>query len=318
MEVLAPLALGGAQSVLAPAGPHASWIATLLWVTMAILAAIWIALVLLLLLALREHPQDARSERRHRRAVVAASVATVAVLFLLLGASLEAGRRLDRAPPGAPLTVRVTGAQWWWEVVYADPQPSLQLTTANEIWIPVGEPVKLVLGTRDVIHSFWVPRLHGKADLLPAQQHVLWLRADEPGEYPGQCAEFCGLQHAKMALRVHAVPRARFDAWLAAQRAPAREPVGEAALRGRALFLARGCALCHRVRGSGAEGTFGPDLTHLASRQRLAAGWLPNTPEHLAGWVARPQAVKRGVRMPDPTLAAGEVAALVAFLRGLE
>lgn len=318
MELAAPLALGGARSVLAPAGPQAGSIATLLHVSLVLLAAIWIAVVVAMLLALREHPQDERSERRHAIAVGTATAATVAVLFVLLAASSWAGRRIDRTPPHAPLRVLVTGVQWWWEIVYDDPVPGRQVTTANELWIPVGEPVQVVLETRDVIHSFWIPRLTGKADLLPAQQHLLWLQADAPGVYPGQCAEFCGLEHAKMALRVEAVPRPRFDAWLDAQRAPARPPAGALAEHGRDVFLAQGCALCHSVRGTGAAGRVGPDLTHVASRRTLAAGALPDTPGHMTAWIAAPQTVKPGARMPALPLDADQLASVVAYLRGLE
>jgi cytochrome c oxidase subunit 2 len=305
--------------MLAPAGPHADSIATLLWVNVVLLGAVWIAVLVAVLLALRTHRQDERSRRRQLIAVGAATAATALMLFALLVASLWTGRAVERTPPhDAPLTVRIKASQWWWEVQYDDPVPARQVTTANEIWIPVGEPVKLMLETEDVIHSFWIPRLHGKADLLPAQQHVLWLRADAPGVYPGQCAEFCGLQHARMALVVEAVPRPDFDAWLEAQRAPARAPADATGQRGYQAFLANGCPLCHTVRGLQASGRMGPDLTHLASRRSLAAGTLPNTVGALAGWIAAPQSVKPGSHMPDLTVRGEDLLPLVAFLRGLE
>jgi cytochrome c oxidase subunit 2 len=316
--VTGPAALEGAQSALSPAGPQADAIAALFWGNVALLGAIWLAVVVAMLLALRPRRGDERSERRHVLAVAAATGATGLLVFALLGASVWTGRRVDRLHAPSPLTLRVAGAQWWWEVTYEDAVPSRSVTTANELWIPVGEPVKLMLETRDVIHSFWVPRLHGKADLLPGQVHVLWLQADEAGRFRGQCAEYCGLQHTNMALFVNAVPRPRFDAWLAAQRGPAREPVDAASVRGRDVFLASGCPACHTVRGLDAHGKVAPDLTHLASRATLAAGTLPNAPGALAGWILAPQHVKPGNHMPQRMLASADLHALLAYLRGLE
>jgi cytochrome c oxidase subunit 2 len=307
-----------AQSLREPAGPHAEAIAALFDANVLFLAAVWLAVGIAIALALRSHPEDERSPRRHALAVAAATVATTLAVFALLGANIATGRRVDVSEPRAPLTLRVTGTQWWWEIVYEDPVPSRRVTTANELWLPVGEPVTLLLETRDVIHSFWVPRLGGKADLVPGQVHGLRLQADEPGTFRGQCAEFCGLQHANMALLVEAVPRARFDAWLEAQRAPAREPVALAARRGREVFLSRGCPLCHSVRGTPAQGRAGPDLTHLASRRTLAAGALPNTKGHLAGWIVAPHRQKPGNEMPPMELPANELEPLLAYLRGLE
>jgi cytochrome c oxidase subunit 2 len=189
--------------------------------------------------------------------------------------------------------------------------------TANEIHIPVGKPVHIRLASRDVIHSFWVPDLHGKKDLIPGKDTDLWLRADRAGVYRGQCAEFCGWQHAHMALLVIAEPQDRFDAWLASQRQtppPPSTPLGQ---RGRAVFESQACPLCHTVAGTQANGSAGPDLTHLASRRTIAAGTLPNTIGSLGGWIVDPQSTKPGNRMPAVTLHADDLQALLAYLETL-
>ena len=212
------------------------------------------------------------------------------------------------AAPGAP-EIAVTGHQWWWEIRY----PRDDVTTANELHVPVGVPVRLVLRSADVIHSFWVPRLGGKLDLVPGQANTLWLRADSAGTYLGQCAEYCGVQHAHMGLVVVAEPPRDYDAWLAAQRAPAAPPADDVAAGARVL-LGAGCAACHTVRGTPAAGTVGPDLTHVASRQALAARTLPNTRGNLAGWLSDPQALKPGNHMPVVPLTGPELQALVDYL----
>lgn len=197
--------------------------------------------------------------------------------------------------PGA-LVVRVTGHMWWWDVRYGD-AAGAEIRTANEIRIPVGRPVFLALDSADVIHSFWVPQLAGKLDMLPGRLQHLQLVADRPGTYRGQCAEFCGEQHANMALQVVALPPAEFDAWLAAQAQPAvAAPAQEA---GRRAFLAQRCDACHAVRGVTADSRLGPDLTHVGSRLQLAAGTLPNTDAGRREWIAHVQKVKSGARMPS-------------------
>ncbi|HEU4631525.1 MAG TPA: cytochrome c oxidase subunit II [Gemmatimonadaceae bacterium] len=225
----------------------------------------------------------------------------------------------------------VTGHQWWWEVRY----PGAGVVTANELHVPVGVPVRLVLRSADVIHSFWVPRLGGKLDLVPGASNTLRLRADSAGVYPGECAEYCGVQHAHMGVTVVAEPPRAYAAWLAAQRAPARAPPDGAiddatadasvddttgatgAADGARVLLSVGCAACHTVRGTPAAGTVGPDLTHVASRRTLGAGVVPNTPGYLAGWVADPQALKPGSHMPAVPLTGAELQALVDYLTQL-
>jgi len=246
-------------------------------------------------------------------------VLTVVVLFGLLIADFLTGRGIDSLAADAdPLVVKVTGHQWWWEVEYQDPVPSHVVTTANEIHIPVGRTVRVELSSSDVIHSFWVPNLHGKTDMIPGRPTRTFLRADREGLYWGQCAEFCGHQHANMRLQVVARPEAEFQAWLAAQRRPAPEPTAESQKRGQQVFLTRSCVLCHTVAGTTAQSRVGPPLTHVAGRARIAAGTLPNTRGHLGGWVSDPQSVKPGVRMPPNPLAPDELRALLDYLETLK
>jgi cytochrome c oxidase subunit 2 len=220
------------------------------------------------------------------------------------------------APPG--VTVRVTGHQWWWEVQYLDSSPDRTATTANEIHIPVGRPVRLEIVAGDVIHSFWVPELAGKTDLIPGQTNVTWLQADQPGVYRGQCAEYCGMQHSKMAMSVVAEPPAAFDRWLQRQRQPAAPPTDADRAAGEAVFAGSACALCHTIRGTPARGRLGPDLTHLAGRRTIAAGTLPNTRGYLAGWIADPQALKPGNVMPAVPLKPTELQVLITYLQSLD
>jgi cytochrome c oxidase subunit II len=221
------------------------------------------------------------------------------------------------ADPEPGVTLRLTGHQWWWEVTYEDPQPSRSFTTANEIHLPVGVPVRLRLGSGDVIHSFWVPNLAGKMDLITGRETELRFTPERVGSYRGQCAEFCGWQHAHMGLLVVVEPRETFEAWREAQIAPAALPENDERRRGEEVFLASPCVMCHTVRGTPAGGRTGPDLTHLASRQSIAAGTLPLTRGSLAAWIVDPQAIKPGVHMPVVPLEPGEVDPLAAYLAGL-
>lgn len=233
--------------------------------------------------------------------VISIAVPTIATVF-----------RTNAPPPARALRVEVVGRQWWWEIRY----PELGVVTANELHLPVGRPVTLALTSGDVIHSFWVPQLGGKRDLIPGKVNHLTLTIERPGQYPGQCAEFCGISHANMRLWVVAEMPLAFEAWAARQKAPPAEPTGQAA-EGREAFLAAGCVACHTVRGV-AFGVLGPDLTHFGSRRTLAAGLLPNTPGQLARWLADPPAVKPGSRMPKLPLTEGQVVALVAYLGSLK
>lgn len=240
-----------------------------------------------------------------------------AVLAALFAWTLPLAPPWKPVPPAGALVVRVTGHMWWWDVRYQAGGGDVR--TANELRIPVGRPVYLALASADVIHSFWVPQLAGKMDMVPGRVQHLLLRADRAGTFRGQCAEFCGEQHARMALHVVALEPAAFDAWLAAQAQPARVAATPAQARGRDAFLAQRCDACHTVRGTGADSALGPDLTHVGSRLQLAAGTLPNTAEARAQWIAHVQSLKPGARMPSyDRLDRETLAALADWLGALQ
>lgn len=241
-----------------------------------------------------------------------AGLAVVALLWWLIGRP-----SLTNAPAEPKLTIEVTGHEWWWEVRYLSDDPHRVFTTANEIHLPVGEPVRLELNTADVIHSFWVPAIGGKTDLIPGRTNTTILQATKPGIYRGQCAEFCGLQHANMAFVVVAESPEDFQAWRDSQLSMSPEPRSDRAKAGKQVFM-RHCSGCHAVRGTDAGGALGPDLTHLMDRKTLAAGTLPNTIGHLAGWVANPQALKPGNKMPLVELSPEDLLQVHAYLRTLE
>lgn len=310
------------HSVLEPAGPQAASITWLWWVMFAVCAAVFVIVLgatgAAMLRSWMRSDASARAGESTLGAAVAAGVGlTVAILFGLLVADIRAHRIVSSFGAPSAISIAVTGHQWWWEIEYEDATPSRRLKTANEIHIPIGRPVVFKFASHDVIHSFWAPNLQGKRDLVPGISSAIWLQADRPGIYRGQCAEFCGRQHAHMAFDIVAESDADFERWLDAQRGSAREPQSEEALRGRAVFLARQCAFCHTVRGTGAYGNVGPDLTHLASRGTIAAGTLPNSRGHLAGWILNSQTIKPGNQMPPNPLEAGDLQALLAYLEEL-
>jgi cytochrome c oxidase subunit II len=315
------------QSALDPAGPQAASIGHLFWLFVGVCGAVYVAVLLVLVMVLvrRRRSRDDRivprppaaTEARMGRVIGGATALTVVLLFVLLTASYAADRAILGRHGQEALTIEVVGHQWWWEVRY-DGEPARRFITANEIHVPVGQKVRLRLTSPDVIHSFWVPNLHGKRDLIPGIENTFYLEADRPGRWRGQCAEFCGLQHAFMALWFVAEPPEAFAAWREAQLRAAPEPAAETARRGREVFLSRACVMCHAIRGTTAAAIMGPDLTHLKSRATIAAGILPNTRGHLAAWVADPQSVKPGTRMPITALEPGELQALLDYLETLE
>jgi len=315
------------SAVLDPAGPQAARIAVLFSSYTAILGAVYAAVIAATIVAwihgrrrARIHQEGAPGERRATRsltwAVGAATALTVALLFGLLISSVTTSRALSSLEP-AGFTVEVVGQQWWWEVTYPHPEPSKRFTTANEIHVPVGKPVLFRLRSRDVIHSFWVPRLNGKRDLIPGRDTWLVLQADAPGVYRGRCAELCGYQHAHMELTIVAQPEAELARWLEHQRTSARTPASEEERRGQLLFTSGSCALCHTIRGTSAAAQSGPDLTHLASRAELAAGTLPNRRETLERWIRDPQAIKPGATMPGHNVSSADLRALASYLGSL-
>jgi cytochrome c oxidase subunit II len=327
---LAALALPSCSTMpraLTGGGEGAARIADLFWLFLAMSALVWILVAIALVSAARRrrasprdaadlgpHPQD----RRATVTTVAATILTIATLVVLTALTYFADRDLEAIGRDASIEIQVISHQWWWEIRYNDPVPSRQVTTANEIHVPVNEPVKLQLASTDVIHSFWVPELAGKKDLIPGQQTDLAILARRPGVYGGQCAEFCGYQHAHMGLKVIAESRTAFDAWREAQLRAAAEPKDDAARRGRDVFVSRACVMCHTVRGTAAGGKVAPDLTHVASRREIAAGTLPTTRGSLAAWIADPQAIKPGANMPSVPLSPDELDAVVAFVEGLK
>jgi cytochrome c oxidase subunit 2 len=235
----------------------------------------------------------------------------IGMLVELRAVPLDAGHA-----HGTP-SIRIVGHRWWWEIVYRTGGTSAYVTTANELHIPTGTDVDIELGSTDVIHSFWVPSLHGKVDLIPNQSTHIRIQASDAGMYRGQCAEFCGAQHANMLFWVVAEPPAQFAAWLEAQRAPGRVPVGDIEQQGQQVFITHACVTCHSIRGTLARATVGPDLTHVGSRRSLA-GPFPNDESWLRAWVSHAQSLKPGVLMPSlPQFDEGELQALTTYLRSL-
>jgi cytochrome c oxidase subunit II len=257
-------------------------------------------------------------DRSMRTPVIVATAATAIILFVFLVLDLSVGRAITRNPGPEALQVRVTGHQWWWEIQYRDSLPQNWATTANEIHIPVGRPVLFELRSADVIHSLWPPNLNGKRDLIPGNENSIWFQADSAGVYRGQCAEFCGHQHAKMAFLIIADPPDTFSAWLVRQRDTAMTPTDSLTLRGQEVFLASSCVMCHAIGGTPAGSRIGPDLTHLASRRTIAAGTLSNTRGNLAGWIVNPQAIKPGVKMSANNLKPDDLQALLTYLESLK
>ena len=245
--------------------------------------------------------------------VVAGLVVSGVILAGTFVVSLRDLNALAEPPDEPTLEIEVIGRNWWWEARYPN-----GAVTANEIHIPVGQPVEIKLSTADVIHSFWVPQLNVKKDQVPGMDNRLWLLADEPGRYRGQCTEFCGLQHARMVFYVEAEPLGQFEQWLAREASPARPAAGGTASTGEALFLNSSCAGCHAVRGTTAAGVLGPDLTHLASRETIGAGLLPLRRDTLSDFVLNAQHTKPGASMPPTEIAPDQLTALVDYLLGLE
>jgi cytochrome c oxidase subunit 2 len=304
------------QSALAPAGADAAIIAQFTWVMSVGALLIFAAVMALLVLAIRRGPRQVSATRW----VLWLGIAFPAVvLTALLAWSTWSSARLTPQTSHDALVISVGARMWWWEVRYRDPLGGADIATANEIVIPVGRPVYLALSTSDVIHSLWIPALTGKMDMLPGHATGLRLRADKPGVYRGQCAEYCGIQHARMSLHVLAVTPQEFDRWLMRQRAPAAAPANAMLARGRQAFLQHRCGACHALRGVEEAARLGPDLTHVGSRSHIGAGTLRTHRGTLAGWIADPQSAKPGVRMPAAGDMEGDaLSALAAYLEQLK
>jgi cytochrome c oxidase subunit II len=312
------------HSVLSPHSPESRLIDRL-WDAMYLVSVVMFVLVTgaLLWAVLHRRPPSGPTtnlerERRLTVGVVAATVLTGIVLFGFLISDVLVGRTLSGTGGKEALQIRVTGHQWWWEIQYRDSVPNNWATTANELHVPTGRSIVLELRSTDVIHSFWPPSLSPKRDLIPGNVNTLRFHADSPGVYRGQCAEYCGHQHAKMGFLVIAEPPDSFARWLARQRDTAQTPTTELARQGQEVFLSSSCVMCHSIAGTRAGSRIGPDLTHLASRRTIAAGTLPNTRGNLAGWIVDPQRIKPGAKMPPTQLDPGDLQALLAYLESLK
>jgi cytochrome c oxidase subunit 2 len=314
------------QSVLDVASPEAAHIRDLWWWFFWISTLVFVLVLAAALLAMfhRRPAQagalpplaDAGEEPVLARNVGLAVGATLLILLGLLTASVRTGHALAAAP-NDPLKIRIVGQRWWWQIEYVDPLPSKLLTTANELHVPVGRDILLELTSRDVIHSLWIPGLQGKRDLIPGRVTTLHFKAERAGVFRGQCAEFCGLQHAHMGMVVVSEDPERFKAWLEHSRSNASEPSGAAEQRGKLVFLSSTCPMCHTIEGTAARARVGPDLTHVGSRSTLAAATLPNEREQLAAWVHDAQRFKPGTPMPAHRVPDDDLGALVSYLTSL-
>lgn len=319
----------GVQAMLDPRGREAGWIARLWWGMFAV--AMTIFAVYLVLLAIGLFPQwfgrrDRPPALDDTYLIVGGGVILPVVVFIGLSVATVLGGRTLSIPqqraPDEPF-IEVTGHQWWWQVRYPGDGPHEAFTTANEVHVPVGTPVRIAVTTADVIHSFWVPNLHGKIDLVPGRTNVIRITAEEPGTYRGQCAQFCGAQHARMGLFVVAHPPDAYEAWLERQRQPARAPDDSFLERGRRAFLQGGCTFCHTVRGVAPGATTsaeaGPDLTHVGSRRSIGAGMFRPTRGNLQAWIVDNQNLKPGNHMPEYNhFSATDLRALAAYLESLK
>jgi cytochrome c oxidase subunit 2 len=316
---LAGCGLDSAQTTLLPRSDFARQSHTIflqiLWWDVAIFVIV-AAVLLLAILRFRERDPAAlpRQVRGSARLELAWTIAPAIILTFIAFPTVGAIFRTQAPPAPDALRVNVIGHQWWWEFEY----PDLGITTATDLYLPLGQRVALELAANDVIHSFWVPGLGGKRDTPPGHLNRILMTPSAPGEYPGQCAEFCGVSHANMRQRAVVLPGPEFQAWVARQKAPAAEPPeGSPAAEGRQLFTTQACVGCHTIQGV-AGGRIGPDLTHLATRKTIAGGMLPNTAESLRRWLKDPPAVKPGSLMPDLKLTDAQVSVLAAYLASLK
>ncbi len=318
------------QTPLDPKGPVAQTQTGLLtlsmWFALGIGTVVTVALLYVIIRFRERGDEQGVPKQVHGSTALEITWTAIPVIILILVGVPTVRANFSTATPPADteLTVRVTGKQWWFHFEY----PQHGFAVGNELVIPVGEPVKIELTSEDVIHSFWVPKLAGKMDLIPGRTNVMWLKADEEGYYYGQCAEFCGASHAKMRFRVHAVSREEFDAWVQTRLAGAKEPTDPKAIAGKQLFMGEAkpgiaCFSCHAIDGTKAQGTVGPNLSNIGDtkyRSTIAAGVLENTEENLKKWIMDPQSVKPGARMPahKALLTEEELDQIVTYLRSLD
>ncbi len=326
-------ACGGSQSALDPAGIQAEHIGNLWWLFLAVCTVVFVLVLIFALLPFgtarsaadpihTDAPILNPDPRRQRRMtwVVGGSVAVTALIVFWLSLSdFFTQRALGGLSSQAnPLRIRITGQQWWWKIEYQHAISSNMVTDANGFHMPVGRAVQLELVSADVIHSFWVPQLMGKKDLVTGHPTKIWLRADRAGTFDGQCAEFCGMQHAKMRITVVAEEPEKFDAWFKSQQQTAAIPTTEEQKKGYSVFMSRTCIMCHNISGTPANGQVGPDLSHVGSRTRIAGAYLSNTRSNLVNWILNAQHIKAGSRMPQHHLNNAELNALAAYLESLK
>ncbi|TYB98944.1 cytochrome c oxidase subunit II [Micromonospora sp. WP24] len=307
----------GSPSTLDPAGAGAARIADLWWVLFWISAAVFAEVMVLLVWALvfrRGRDTRVRHGQPLRFVAIAGAGVPLVILVVVYALGLRDLAALGAGPGRDAPTIEVTGHKWWWEVRVA----GIDGATANELHIPVGQRVRVRLHTADVLHSFWVPQLMPKTDLIAGEVRETWLHAERAGSYRGQCAEYCGTQHAHMAFQVIAEPRPQFEAWLARLESPARQPTTEAERRGQQAFVQGTCVGCHAIRGTGAEARVGPDLSDVGARRSIGAGAVPNDAGHLGGWIVNPQTVKPGSYMPPQPVDAQRLPDLIAYLQSLK
>jgi len=319
--VLAGCAENYPQTTLAPKGDFARAVDTLFRSTVWWAAGVFVLVEGALLFAIfkyRERPGGPEASQFHGNALLEViwTIIPATILVFIAIPTVRTIFRTAEPPPGDPLVIEVIGHQWWWEFRY----PEFNITTASEMYVPVGRPVDLRMRTADVLHSFWIPQLAAKRDVFYGRDNRLWFTAEEAGVFSGQCAEFCGIQHGRMAHRVIATAPADFDAWVARMSA-ASAPVpvfdGDSlALAGQTLFATRACVGCHALRAvDPPPGLVGPNLANIGGRLTIAAGSLPNTDANLARWLRNPQEYKQGVLMPNLGLSEDDIRALVAYLR---
>ncbi|WP_294257103.1 cytochrome c oxidase subunit II [uncultured Sphingomonas sp.] len=319
--------MSGLQSALAPAGEQAAGIHGLFWLMMAVCGAMYLlvlaGLAWTLWRALRRprtsgDPAINPPDVGLNRGLLGWAGLIVVGLTVLITASFLVERNIAAARARNALQVRVTGHQWWWRIQYRDPRTGGWIETANELHLPLGRTTRVALGSADVIHSFWVPNIAQKLDVIPGRINLLDLTPTRPGWFRGQCAEFCGIQHAHMAFDVKVDAAEDFDRWLAGQARASATPADPVAARGQQVVTGGQCAMCHAIRGTPATGRAGPDLTHFGSRRSVAAGTLTMSRGAIQGWIAQPQALKPGTMMPPVALSGADVDAASRYLMGLQ
>jgi cytochrome c oxidase subunit 2 len=309
----------GTPDALNPATNNGSRVFNLFVISMVVSALVFLLVIGLLAYIIIHFREGAREEEPsqtsgNRSLEIGWTVAPAIVLTIIFILTMRTMLAVDDPPPADGMQVEVIGHQWWWEYRYQNGD----VVTANELHLPVGQPIQLNITAADVIHSFWVPQIGWKMDAIPNKTNTMTVRFDSPGEFDGACAEYCGTQHAWMRLHVVAQPADQFQAWLQQEAQPAAQPAAGVALGGQQVFLANTCQSCHTIAGTSAKGTVGPDLTHFGSRPTIGTGVVDNTDANLRDWIKDPKSIKPGVLMPGYTLSQEELTALVSYLEGLK